>query len=579
MELSVGQLTGRAPVQALYNICPVFKGVGVSQILLSLLVMAYMTRYLAWLMLYVFHLFWTVIDERPGLPWLHCKNFPELQNKPCREAGAIANFSHQAHTKLSAVHDESSLSQFMRTLENPKSSIAEFGEFQYYILAAQGLVWIVVFAAICFGVRWLGKVMYSTFLIPLSLLIVCFTRAFFLQGAWEMFERFYAVTNWEVLIDSNAHMVWKAAVEQAILATGIGFGAFITIGSYNKRSANLVRDSIAVLFGHACITALQVATIICFVGFISLRTGLDPKELISQGENQMWHILTYISYMPNLKVWTGIILFMSIFVLLNIFYLLSLNILASLEDALGEKWSRCFPRFCLALLVAIFGFGSSLYFATQAGKYAYELTSGYLKYITLWTILAFELLAISWFYCAHSLGKDLKSMLHNTCCWCLGHFLLYFTYLLPVIPIAIAVLNVMGYNYEEYREEIRNWPYSEYVGIAIAVVPLLPIPLFAFFTLCRNCSHGPGVTKAQRLRYSFRSPMRYEIIKNSGSGASSTRGLHRDHTASPRYISSAPGYVLLPQAPLAEPEPDNDMYNTSLIIDRAQRQQSQEKEA
>ena len=70
-----------------------------------------------------------------------------------------------------------------------------------------------------------------------------------------MFERFYAVTNWEVLIDSNAHMVmhtkilknhfkikvWKAAVEQAILATGIGFGAFITIGSYNKRSANLVR--------------------------------------------------------------------------------------------------------------------------------------------------------------------------------------------------------------------------------------------------------------------------------------------------------------------------------------------------
>jgi hypothetical protein len=30
------------------------------------------------------------------------------------------------------------------------------------------------------------------------------------------------------------------AAEQAILATGIGFGAFITIGSYNKRSNNLV---------------------------------------------------------------------------------------------------------------------------------------------------------------------------------------------------------------------------------------------------------------------------------------------------------------------------------------------------
>jgi SNF family Na+-dependent transporter len=34
--------------------------------------------------------------------------------------------------------------------------------------------------------------------------------------------------------------LWKTAIEQAILATGVGFGAFITIGSYNKRSNNLV---------------------------------------------------------------------------------------------------------------------------------------------------------------------------------------------------------------------------------------------------------------------------------------------------------------------------------------------------
>lgn len=26
LELSVGQMTGRAPIQALYNICPTFKG-------------------------------------------------------------------------------------------------------------------------------------------------------------------------------------------------------------------------------------------------------------------------------------------------------------------------------------------------------------------------------------------------------------------------------------------------------------------------------------------------------------------------------------------------------------------------
>lgn len=76
-----------------------------------------------------------------------------------------------------------------------------------------------------------------------------------------------------------------------------------------------------------------------------------------------------------------------------------MNILATLEDALGEKFSRCFPRFALSLFVALLGCASALYFSTQAGKHAYELASGYLKYITLWVILAFELLAVSWFYC------------------------------------------------------------------------------------------------------------------------------------------------------------------------------------
>ncbi|VDK19013.1 unnamed protein product [Anisakis simplex] len=120
MELSVGQLTGRAPVQALYNMCPIFRGVGISQIIFSLFVMAHMARFLGWLMLYLFHLFWAVLDGRPALIGV--------------------NFS---------------------TLEQPSHSIVEVGDFQIYLLAAMGAVWVLVFIAICFGVRWLGKVLSS----------------------------------------------------------------------------------------------------------------------------------------------------------------------------------------------------------------------------------------------------------------------------------------------------------------------------------------------------------------------------------------------------------------------------------
>jgi SNF family Na+-dependent transporter len=556
LELTIGQLTGRAPIQAIYNVCPVFKGVGVSQIIFSLFVMATMTRFVAYLFLYLFHLCWTVIDERPGLPWLHCKNFPELQTRPCREAAIIMNLTSLADSvKLSTMHDESSLSQFMRFLENPSSSLADIGQLQYYMLSAQGAVWIIVFFAICFGVRWLGKVITTTFLFSLILILVICIRGLTLEGAFNMFEVIFSITDWDLLKDYH---VWKLAIEQAILATGIGFGAFITIGSYNKRSNNLVSDSFGLLIIHCFFTAIQLATVFSFVGFLSLRTGLEPSELLDRGETQMWHFLTYLSYISHIKIYSAFVLVMAILILLNIFFLLGLNVLASFEDALGVSWSRCFPRFTLAFLVSALGFLFGFYFTTQAGKYAYELSTGYLKYLTLWTILTCELIAVAWFYCAHYLGKDLKTMLKSKCCWCLGHFLLFFTYLITFIPIAIAILNVMAYSYEAYSEPIRKFEYSELIGAAIALIPLLPIPLFALFALCTSC-RVTTMSKWQRFKIAFKSPMKYDIIQEDESGILiSTNTQQRQIT--PRYSSAAPGYVLLPQnsAPLAEPETFNE---------------------
>lgn len=89
-------------------------------------------------------------------------------------------------------------------------------------------------------------------------------------------------------------------------------------------------------------------------------------------------------------------------------------------------------------------------------------------------------------------------MLKNKCCWCLGQSILFLTYLLVAAPIFVAVLNVMGYDYSVYSEQIRNWPWSEYVGFAIALVPLLPIIFFAVFTICYNCNDtSEDATKTQ----------------------------------------------------------------------------------
>lgn len=118
----------------------------------------------------------------------------------------------------------------------------------------------------------------------------------------------------------------------------------------------------------------------------------------------------------------------------------------------------------------------------------------------------------------------------------------------------------MAYSYEAYSEEIRKFKYSEYIGAAIAILPLLPIPLFALIALCSSCK-TPGLTKKQKLKAAFKSPMHYELMKNTESSVSN------QHEVS-RFSSAAPGYVLLPQnsAPLAEPENYNEQNRNSIEV-------------
>uniref|UniRef100_A0A0N5ADH0 Transporter n=1 Tax=Syphacia muris TaxID=451379 RepID=A0A0N5ADH0_9BILA len=542
MELAVGQLTGRAPPLAIYNLCPLFKGVGVAQVLFSLFLISHLARFLGWLIIYFGHLIWAVIVERPGLPWLNCGTYPEFNDFPCLEAGSVENITLHGVNKLCVLTKQSTITQFMRTFDQPSSGITEVGNFQLYMLGALGIVWILAFMAICFGVRWLGKVIHFSFITPLVLLAIMMVRALTLTGVMEIFEEIYNLTNWDML---TGFEIWRVAIEQALLATGVGFGTFITISSYCKHSNNLIGDSLLLLFGHGVLTLMQVLTTVGLIGFVRYRTSLSADYLLEQGEAQMWYLLSYMKYIPDVRIWTGILLVLFIFSLLNIVYLLSLNVLSSLEDFFGEKWSKCFLRFCLALFVCCLGCALGLHYTTQGGYYAHKLVSVYFGIVTLWIILLFELIAVGWFYCAFKLGKDLRSMLSSTCSWCFGQFILLFIYLLPVVIGGLIYFKILDMNLT-MDKEISSWKYANIVGWAIACAPLLPIPLYIITTFCRTCTKGPGVTKIQRLKNTISSPLRLGVVKSTNNSV-------------PRYTTAAPGYVLLPQAPLAEPENYTDV--------------------
>ena len=93
---------------------------------------------------------------------------------------------------------------------------------------------------------------------------------------------------------------------------------------------------------------------------------------LNKGENQFRQILVYFSFIPHTKIFTGILLFLASFSLLNILvslpfirklkfmyflkFILSFGVLATIEDALGEKWSkvgRTFNSYYLFLIFSV----------------------------------------------------------------------------------------------------------------------------------------------------------------------------------------------------------------------------------
>uniref|UniRef100_A0A1I8B181 Uncharacterized protein n=1 Tax=Meloidogyne hapla TaxID=6305 RepID=A0A1I8B181_MELHA len=443
-----------------------------------------MTRFLGSVFLYIFHLFWTITDDRPGLPWLNCKNFPEYQFGTCIESSTILpinnNISNFPLNRLATFDENSAFEQFIGIIDVTSESINQIGKIQINWLIVQCIIWSFVFCGICFGVRWLGKIMIFSLSISLILLLTLCGRTLFLKGSFQLFfDLFNEIEWWERL---KEWQLWKKAIEQAFIATGLGFGAFCTLGSYNKKSNNL--------------------------------------------------------------------------------FILSFGVLATIEDALGEKWSRCCHRFSIALLICCFGASSSIIFATESGKYFYELASGYLKYSTLLVILFFELLSVAWIYWAHSLGLDLRTMIASTTSWVIGHSLLFLNCILTPIPIAIAVINLIGYSFNKYSLQVRSWYWSEWLGVCIAIIPLLPILFWALIAILKSCNQTQRISLFRRLSIAFRSPLRHELIKSNERSSSAIQ--HRlmssggnTHQNNQSYRGASTGYMLLPQAPLAQPENDD----------------------
>lgn len=117
------------------------------------------------------------------------------------------------------------------------SGINEIGSLRYDLALYLLIVWIVCYLCIFKGVKWTGKVVYLTASFPYVMLFLLLIRGLTLPGASNGLE-FYLKPNFSKIFESK---VWVDAVTQVFFSYGLGLGALVALGSYNKYHNNVYK--------------------------------------------------------------------------------------------------------------------------------------------------------------------------------------------------------------------------------------------------------------------------------------------------------------------------------------------------
>ncbi|KAF5276540.1 hypothetical protein FQR65_LT03970 [Abscondita terminalis] len=489
MELAVGQFTGRGPIGAIGQLCPLFKGAGLASVVISFLMSTYYSVIIAYSIYYFFTSF------KPTLPWEECS--PQWDN--CWiPAKLVQNVSKIQNTRTPAeLFYDSKVLQISKGIEFP-------GSLRWELVACLLCAWFLVYFAIWKSIKSSAKVRYFTATFPFVLIIAFLVKSLTLEGANKGMRYFFR-PKWELLGQAQ---VWVNAAAQTFNSMGIAFGSMISFASYNRFNNHILHDTLAVSFVNALTSLLVGIFAFATIGNIATEQNTTVENVIADGPGLIFYVYPQaIAKMPAARIWAALFFFMLLCLGLNSQFAIVEVVVTSIQDGFPTMIKkRLLCHEMLVLVVCVVSFLCGLPNVTNGGIYFFQLIDHYAASISIMYLAFFEIIAVAWIYGVNRISKNVESMtgrvpsLYFKFCWVIAA---------PLLIFAVWIFCLIDYEAPTYNKGKYHYPvWAVVLGWVISSLSILCIPLYAMYMFAKK----PGGSFLDKLRNTVQSNM-YECDK------------------------------------------------------------------
>ena len=351
-------------------------------------------------------------------------------------------------------------------------SLGDFGGFQYELLIAFCVAWIMVCLFLIKGVKSSGKITYFTAIFPYLVIAILLVRGLTLEGAFDGLH-FYLVPDWAKLKDPE---VWNTAANQIFYSLGLAFGSLITLASYSPFDNNVLRMTMIVTTVNCSTSIIAGVVIFCVIGHLAHEAGLEIHDVVESGAGLAFIVYPdAVSRMPQ----SALFAFLFFFMLLNLGFGSQLALVETVITAVVDRIpSLLRQRAWVTVGVSVLMFLLGLPMVTKAGIHWLNLFDTYSCSYSLFVISFIELSALVYVYGGKKLILQIEAMLDKKVTGALW-WLFTWSFTAPLAMFTIFIFNAVLYKpmLLDNGEPIPPW--AEAIGWTTAAFSVMFIPVFA----------------------------------------------------------------------------------------------------